>query len=262
MKNKFWTLFLLALLLTGCRKAEAEPVTQGIPETEVPVTAAQTEPAETALFDVVLEDRSLRNENGDVLVQSVYEKLILQGPTPQTDAINEAIQADCDRFFEQSGATTYYEPEILEQMIQDMGMSYGDLLHNAYANVTHNQDRVLSVCVTTDWYMGGVFNEDYYGMTFDLATGERVGLEQLSAMPAAELEIQLKRIVADWAREAYGEGLFCEPEAILADYSLEELLFYVQDGELVLTFPTYTFTAGAAGAAVIPTGLMISDIAK
>jgi len=257
MKKVIWAIMLSVLLLSGCSRGEAEATNGVFPKAAVPETTLAAEKTDRAEYDVVLEDRSLRNENGDVLVESVYEKLVLQGTAPEIAAVNAKLAADCDRFFAESGATTYYEPETFEQMIQDMGMAYGSLIHNAYVTVTHNQDAVFSICISTDWFLGGVCNEDYYGMTFDLRTGERLGLEQLSKLSGEALETALKDTAAFWLRETYGEGLFEEPEKILAEYTLDELLFYVQDGEIILTFPTYTFTAGAAGAAVIPTGIFI-----
>lgn len=257
MKKIGVAVLMLLLLLTGCGKEKAEATGAELTETMPTEASAATETAGRAVYDIFREDRSLRNENGDVLVESVYEKLALQGAAPGIAAINEAISADCDRFFRESGATAYYEPETLEQMMRDMGIAYGDLIHNAYVMVTHNRDNVLSMRVSTDWFMGGVFNEDYYGMTFDLRTGEKLSLEQLSELPAEEFERQLKQIAASWLRATYGEGLFDEPERILAEFALDDLLFYVENGEIILTFPTYTFTAGAAGASVIPTGILL-----
>lgn len=262
MKKILMCAVLILLFLSGCGKREAEATDAILPETNIPETIAVMEPADRAEYTIVLEDRSLRNENGDVLVESVYEKPVLQGTTTEIAAINEAIDADCNRFFAESGAVSDYEPETLEQMLRDMGMDYGDLMHNAYATVTNNKDHIFSVCISTDWFLGGVFHEDYYGMTFDLRTGERLALEQLSELPADELEARLKEITAQKLREAYGEGLFAEPEEILADYTLADLLFYVQEGEIILTFPTYTFTAGAAGATVIPTGLIAAGLTR
>lgn len=257
MKRILWIVLTCMLVLIGCGRGGAEATdavpTETIP-TEVPAT---TEQIDCAVYDIVPEDRSLKNENGDILVESVYEKVVLRGDTPEIAAINEAIAADCDRFFAESGATSYYEPEILEQMIRNMGMAYGDLFHNAFAEVPHNWDGLLSIRITTDWFMGGVFNEDYYGMTFDLETGEKATLEQLSKLPAEDLEARLKEIVVQWLRETYGEGLLQNPEEVLTEYALENLLFYVENGEIILTFPTYTFTAGAVGAAVIPTGIFV-----
>ena len=257
MRKRFWMLFLSLLLLSGCGRGGAEAADALPPETEVPESTAAAEPADRADYVVVLEDRSLKNENGGKLVESVYEKLVLQGDAPEIAAINDFIAKDCDRFFEESGATAYYEPEILEQMIRDMGLNCGDLLHNAYVTVTHNQDCLLSVCVSVDWFMGGVFNEDYYGMTFDLRTGEFLPLERLSDLPGEELEAGLKEIAARTLRESWGETLLDDPEIILEQYTLAEMLFYVREGEIMLTFPTYTFAAGAAGAVVIPTGIFV-----
>ena len=257
MKRILWVIPVCLLLLTGCGRETAE-ATEAVPADTVLVSVADvTESIGYAVYDIVPEDRSLRNENGSILVESVYEKLVLQGAAPEIASINEMIAADCDRFFAESGAVSYYEPETLEQMIRDMGLDYGDLVHNACVTVTHNQDHLLSLDIRTDWYLGGVFQADFYGMTFDLRTGERVSLAQLSELPEEEWEARLKENAGRWLRESCGEGLLAAPEEILAEYTLEDLRFYVREGEIILAFPAYTFAAGAAGAAVIPTGLFI-----
>lgn len=264
MKKRIVWVLLLVMLLTGCRKGEAQSAMPDLTETTTPVEVGDPEPEipNGAVYELVREDCSLRNETGDILVESVYEKVVLQGYAPEITAINEAIQGDCNRFFAESGAKDYLEPEQLENMIRDMGLAYGDLFHNALAEVTHNQNGLLSICISTEWYLGGVFNGDYYGMTFDLKTGGQIQLSQLSDLPEEEFAVQLKQIAGDWLRKTYGENLLWEPEEVLTSYTLSDFLFYIADGELILTFPTYTFTAGAAGPAVIPTGLAVVAIAE
>ena len=76
---------------------------------------------------------------------------------------------------------------------------------------------------------------------------------------AEEAEQKLNEIICDYVTEAYGEGLFGIPEQILAGYSAEEYNFYVEEGQIIVTFETYTFAPGAAGATVVPTGIMIGE---
>ena len=46
-----------------------------------------------------------------------------------------------------------------------------------------------------------------------------------------------------------------DPAAVLQSWTLADFSFYLEEGELVLAFPTYTFGPGAMGATVIRTGL-------
>ncbi len=63
------------------------------------------------------------------------------------------------------------------------------------AAVTQNGDGLLSVNMTRNWYMGGVANTDYQGYTYDLSTGEEVGLADLTSQNHDTLTTTLREIV-------------------------------------------------------------------
>ena len=262
--KKIICLILTAVLLAGCAAANGEvplesqttPKTQ---ETETVAASEVTEPAvlDSAEFEVQRTDNSFRNASGNVLVEIYYDKVVLLGDTPELAAINALTEQDCGAFLNADPKALFGSAEETEDFLKNMGMDYGELFYTASASVTHNAGGIFSIRITTDWFMGGVFNEDHYGLTYDLRTGDAVTLESLSELPREEFTQQVKDIVTRWLLDTYGEGLFAPPEEVLASYTLEDFQFYIEDGEIILTFPTYTFTAGAAGSAVIPTGLMI-----
>lgn len=202
-------------------------------------------------------DGSWYNENGDVLVSHVYEQVVVLGDSRVAEKINRAIEEDGRAFIDPQSIYVYESEEELEEYLDLAEMDYGDLFYDAAAEVTHNGDGILSIRVGTDWFMGGVFNADYYGMTFDLSSGEMLTIPQLLDRDADEVEEELETIIGDYVTEEYGEGLFDAPERILEDYDVEDYLFYVEDGELIVTFYTYTFAPGAAGATVVPTGIFV-----
>lgn len=259
------TCILLALvLLSGCSAGAGEQVPSQIiqlPTDSVSVTAAPTTAAPVSLdmaeYEIVLEDRSIRNANGDVLIEVSYEKVVLLGDVPEWQQINTLIQADCADFLTSNQESLFGTVEDTEEILHSMGMNYGDLFCTISAEVAHNANGLFSIHKSMGWFMGGVFNAENFGLTFDLRTGEAVTLESLSQLPPEEFEQQLKDIASHWLRETYGEGLFGPPEEVLGGYGLEDLMFYIENGQIILTFPTYTFAAGAAGSSVIPTGIMV-----
>ena len=210
-------------------------------------------------FECRTMDGSWYNENGDVLVSHVYEQVVVLDDSEAVEKINRAIEDDGRAFIDPRSISIYESEEELEEFLELAVLDYGDLFYDASATVTHNGDGILSIRMGTEWFMGGVFNADYYGMTFDLETGEKLNVLQVIGGDAEEVEEELNTIICEYVTEAYGPGLFDAPERILEDYSVEAYKFYVEEGQIIVTFDTYTFAPGAAGATVVPTGIMIGE---
>ena len=202
-------------------------------------------------------DGSWYNGDGDVLISHVFEQVVVLDRTDAAEKINAQIEEVGEAFVSEQSYRIYESEEEMEDYLELAGMGYGDLIYDMSAEVTHNGDGILSIRMGTEWFMGGVFNADYYGMTFDLSSGEMLTIPQLLDRDADEVEEELETIIGDYVTEEYGEGLFDAPERILEDYDVEDYLFYVEDGELIVTFYTYTFAPGAAGATVVPTGIFV-----
>ena len=213
--------------------------------------------AESVAYESVLVDNSIRNENGDILVRREYVKIVLVGGDPACEAINAQIEADCESFL---GSDLYWTVEELEETLDSAGYGYDAFCSTADATVVHNGDGFISIRIGTDWFMGGVFNHNFYGLTYDLTTGEKAKIEDVMGLSADEALEELRVLAAERLVEYYGEaGLMADPAEILADYTLDDFRFYIEDGELVLAFYTYEFSYGAAGAADIHTGIFIGD---
>lgn len=263
--KKLTIVFLLLGILTACAPAEtgsAEPSasTEPRPLLTVPAETLPSEPVppapgqNQAAFSILENDDSIRNDRGDRLVTILYDQVILDTSQPQWAPINETIAGSYRAFREETDYLRETPPETWEEMLGDMGALYGTFRCTCRAEVTNNSGGIFSIRMTRDWYMGGVFNQDYTGMTFDLTTGEQVQLARLSDLPEAEFEQQLKQIVCAELAE-YVDVLLEDPAEVLEAYALEDISFHIREGELVLTFPTYTFGPGAMGPTVIKTGL-------
>lgn len=273
MKRLTALLLAMMLFLWGCsaeKSPAADPQTVPVPrETEPAVEHTEegglvrepepeTEPPapgqHQAAFSLLENDHSIRNAQGDVLVKIRYDQIILDTGRPEWKAINERITGDYLAFLEEMAYLQDTPMEQWERMIQDMGALYGNFLSTCIPEVTCNSGDIFSVRMTREWYMGGVYNRDSYGMNFDLRTGEELTLNRLSDLPEEAFAAQLKQIICAELEESY-DVLTEDPAAVLQSWTLADFSFYLEEGELVLTFPTYTFGPGAMGAAVIRTGL-------
>ena len=105
--------------------------------------------------------------------------------------------------------------------------------------------------------MGGVFNGDSYGLTYDLNTGAETSLPELMGMDEAALVQQLKSLTKSYMNQ---EPDLWFPEAwdTVDSFTLDEFEYYVNDGELILCYATYTLAPGAMGCVEVPTGMTIA----
>lgn len=235
---------------------EDDDISGEMPTQDVAEGSPAESQAEGVEFEYVLVDNSVRNDNGDILVSREYVKVVLLGDDPAYASINALIEADCELFLNSDIGWTVEE---LEEAVENL-YGYDALFSDADAEVVHNEDGYLSIRIDEGWFMGGVCNCNFYGLTYDLTTGEEAKIEDVMGLPADEALVQLRELSAERLVEYYGqEGLLVEPAGILADYTLDDFRFYLESGELVLAFYTYEFACGAAGPADIHTGIYIGD---
>ncbi len=256
---------LAASLLTGCMESQAPSAPPATPsETEAMPTEAETVPPETIApteaplttvgYTVQRQDHSRTNE-ADGKILHYYDQIVITENTPQTDAINALIAQDCQAFLDD------FSPEDYEEILRDPFLSDGTVFENtADAVVTNNADGIFSILLSYSWFMGGVANFDFHGMTFDLTTGKAMTLADFAPQDPDAFLRDLKDLVWDYLTEkAYGNEMFPEARETLDAYSLEEMDFHIDSGEIILTFPTYTFAPGAAGPVMVSTGIRVGQ---
>ena len=237
----------------------AETVGEGLvrnPEEETgtaPTEEVSIAPGQ-ASYSILENDNSIRNDNGDILVKIRYDQLILDTARPEWKPINDRIAEHYRTFLAESAYLSETPPEEWEAMLRDMGALYGNLFAVCTPEVTCNGGGIFSIRMTRDWFMGGVYNRDSWGLNFDLTTGQELPLARLSELPEAEFAQQLKTIVCQ-ALEPNRDALFEDPAVTLEAYTLADFSFCIEKGELVLLFPTYTFGPGVLGATEVKTGL-------
>ncbi len=258
---------LMVLVLAVGILAIAGGIARNVVEDE-PVSQIQLNPDLTPVkqvrrdqvgYVIVRQDDSLRNSNGDVIVRIEYDQVVVDEQWEELEKINEYIEQDYRNFVsvirnaygENSGAE-------IERFLIEAGMEYDSLFWTAGVEVTTNGDGILSLRYSTGWFLGGVFNGDHYGMIFDLDTGRALSLAELTDMSETELKAALVDSVCK-ALEPEREYLFSDPADVLANYELEDYLFFVENGEIVLEFPTYTFGPGAMGSTTVRTGIRVGS---
>ena len=240
----YGALLLCVLLLVGCRSAFSGVT--GADLTAAETTEVEEGPADSAKFEIVRDDRSMEDGEGNVLIRFYYDAVVLTAPESTAQEINAYIAQDLEQFFSRHEVEGYLEGA-------QMQTAYGPFYCVCEAAVAHNSGGILSIVMSWDWWMGGVSNHNYFGMTFDLTTGQPLTLADI----CPEKEQELRDVVLTYVYAEYADGGFADPEGTLAGYTLEQIPFHIADGQIVLTFPVYTFACGAEGATVVKTGIYL-----
>lgn len=199
-------------------------------------------------YEILCVDRSYYDADGILRIQRYFDKVVIAGNRPEFAAMNAAIEADMAGFF------SVLDGEDLSYYISYLsGSEY--LFHTAEVEVTENSGVVFSYRISTSWYMGGVFNADNYGMSFDVATGEPVYLPTLFGVSEEEMCQMMKDAAWAYLSANHSEALWDSSREAIYGYELDDFIYYFRDGELIITFPTYSISYGAAGSFTVPTGL-------
>ncbi|WP_294551977.1 hypothetical protein [uncultured Pseudoflavonifractor sp.] len=263
MKRLYLALFLgMTLVLSACGAGnQAAPGGQSSPtpsptaelsEESVPAAAQPAEnqaqkvaQTDSADYTIERQDRSVANKDGSTALSWYYDLVQLTGDTPEIQAINDSLNSHCDEFFADNSGNL-----PLEKQPDDLW------LNTMEAAVTQNGDGLLSVNMTRTWYMGGTANTDCLGYTYDLATGEELGLAGLTGQDPEALATTLREIVKAYMAGQPEAGWWEDAADTVDSRSLEDMIFWVDGGEIVLCFSTYDLTIGAYGPVIIPTGVM------
>ncbi len=207
------------------------------------------EKIESIEYQISRQDNSYRNPSGEILIENYYDQVILKGESESISLINNAISNDMyENFLSQKDMQEYSQYATREFPFAS----------NHIAEVTHNANGYISIKMYTEWYMGGVFNSIWYGMTFNLNTGAPATLTELTGIDSKTLESQLKEKTWSYLTTERGDELFAEAYDTLQDYTLDEFDFSIENGEIVLLFPVYTFAPGASGSMTLLTGVYIN----
>ena len=215
-----------------------------MPETNVDLQEEVTEePVRDTKATVTISrvDRSIKNSEGEVLIEHFYDQVFVTGNFEGTAKINATLVADMTEFFNLH--------TDLQEMVPYIDRNHGGFFSTRAAEVTHNEGSLLCIEYASEWCMGGVHNGDIYPFVFDLNTGETPSLSSLTGVDSDKLESALKIIIKDYLySDYYGEGV-----GYIDDYSLDDFNYTIRDGKICIVFETYEIACGAAGSIIVPT---------
>lgn len=228
------------------------------------VTSQTSEPAKSTLdsvdYKIEKQDQSIRNADGDMLVEITYDQVVLSGSQPEIAVINRDIKQNCDSFLNPKKRSELEDAAngMVKSGLLDPKKEPSHLFNTAAAEVTENAHGLFSIKLTTGWYMGGVFNQDYHGLNYNLHTGKPATLPELLGQDESSVTATLRDIVSKFLQQ--DPQVYSSAHNLSKYTSTDKFGFYIKDGAITLVFPTYEFAPGAAGPTVIPTGLTVQPL--
>ena len=123
-------------------------------------------------------------------------------------------------------------------------MSYGGEYSNIYTSkVTYNENGVISIMVSYEWYQGGVADYGCDCYTFDLTTGDQLKLTDVCNGSNRTLTKKIKnRLLKKYSKDGFTEDGLQSISADKCDFYLKK------NGKAVVVFDKYEISYGAAGA--------------
>ncbi len=187
-------------------------------------------------------------EAGNENVEFFYEIPHMKGITPAAKRFNNFF----DALYEDFMAT---EPEKVRELLNAAAPgrpSTDDPYRYCWRAEVHEvSEQWVSVTMSYDWYMGGVWDYGIDGYTFDRRSGDQFCL--VDVLPGTEEDIRaaiarnLKEQYPEIAELADGQGN--TPLTALERTPVRELDFYIaENGMVTVVFDKYEIAPGVAGA--------------
>ena len=198
----------------------------------------KTQAASSAQYTYKTYDKSKTYKGKKSTIKDVekYKRVILKGDSAAVKKINQVLKEACDAKVKEMPAG--YAKNDADHM------SYGGEYSNIYTSkVTYNENGVISIMVSYEWYQGGVADYGCDCYTFDLTTGDQLKLTDVCNGSNCTLTKKIKnRLLKKYSKDAFSEGGLKSISADKCDFYLKK------NGKAVVVFDKYEISYGAAGA--------------
>lgn len=200
---------------------------------------------EIASYEIVRDERDKHGYE----VEVYFERPVFEETTLGYQLINEFFEEQSDEFFSDSFLDyEYYDDGMLDTLwtLAEAYEPWGGgepLLHYASAEVTYQSERLVSVSL---FYMEMYGGSDYYwneSYLFHADSGKRIKLTEIIDGTEEEIKSMVEQAIYNEYSD-HTELADIDLHNIIADYSLDELNFYVKEGKVHITFAKHAIFSG------------------
>lgn len=192
--------------------------------------------ADRASYHLKTYDKSESYTNNCTITDTEkYTLVVLEGDTDAVKIINKKLKKICQSKLK--GMPAGYAEEDSKHRTTDENYS------NVYkSKVTYNNNGVISIAISYEWYQGGVSDYGVDGYTFDLNTGKQLKLTDVCDGTNKTLTKKIQKKL----NNAYGADSF--EEDLFNAINAKKVDFYLKPKKAIVCFDKYEIAVGAAGA--------------
>lgn len=238
---------LSALFLSACGTAPAPEKSEETPA--VTEEIKETEPVLDTSYDIEIVGEKDENENGEVIGDSHFQKVVFTNPNSALKKINDEIAEESNEFFTE-GMGKQYE-EYFSQLTDEAKAGLAQQPYTAAYDVDNVfiDDKYVSITYVWDWYAGGVHNYGSKGFTFDISTGEEIDFEDLFASEAdaqSTFEAAVNKLI-----DENPVNFFEDAKTTVSNYDIDDVKFSIDAENITVYIDQYEIAPGASGSFTI-----------
>lgn len=195
-----------------------------------------------AKYTMKKDEVTYKDNNGKVRGVVFFQYPVIKGETSAAKKINDVLRKESKAYMQTENAKSL--KENTEAAI-DNNVFYSDdtqYYYKTICKVTYNDNSIISLHMKNGWYAGGVYNQTDYGYTFDLKSGNKLGLKDVAPGNPATIKNNIlaaaKKYLttdSDFDKKAYDYIKSCE---------LKDFKFYLSKGKVYICFESYELGHG------------------
>ena len=209
--------------------------------------------AAAAKYSIKSVEASLTGDKGETIATISYQKPVLKGESKEVKLINQSIEKDCKRIFDE------HKDNLFTYAQGDYNNRTADFPYELHyctygCEMTKNSNDIISFKITWKWYAGGVSSTDHYGLTYSLKTGKALNLTDVVAGSTSEIKkkvmtaskLYMTKHTEIWAKDDIQIAL-----DTINNYKTSDFKYYLKGTNAYICFDTYELAAGFAGSQII-----------
>ena len=186
------------------------------------------------------------NENGEVIGDCHYQKLVFTNPNEALKKINEELAEEANEFFDKDLGKQYNEyfselPDVMKANLVDC-----PYIATYDVDKVFTDDNYVSISYVWEWYAGGVHNYGSDGLNFDIKTGEKIDFKDLFASEADARNAFSTAVNA--LIDSDPDAFFSDAKDTVSNYDLDNVSFALSEGKITVFINQYDIAPGASGS--------------
>ena len=193
-------------------------------------------------YKITKVDKSKKFSN-DITYIKYYKKVVLKGSSKSIKKINKVLNADCNKYMNKKTVDQEYKSIGSLNKLPSGMVSTLKATHTA--KMKYNKNKIISISVSSYDSMGGVPNTTLYGFTYNVKSGKKLTLKNVTNYSKKKLRNEIIKKL----QKKYGNSLFDDYKKYVKN--VYKLPCYIKSGnKCVITFKPYTVTSGGTYSSV------------